>query len=139
LTFPNQWVTVSFVKLGVLRDHDFRQLFAADTISQIGSQVTILALPLVAVLALLNGVAEEIFFRGALFAVVPRRAPVLITTAIYVAATLATGNALLVFAAVLMGTVFAWARQRSGAVLEPMVIHLTWTLIMVLALPPILA
>jgi MFS family permease len=43
---------VSVVKLGVLRDHDFRQLFAADTISQIGSQVTILALPLVAVLAL---------------------------------------------------------------------------------------
>ncbi|NJC73625.1 MFS transporter [Planosporangium thailandense] len=40
------------MKLGLLREHDFRQLFVADTISQLGSQVSILALPLVAVLAL---------------------------------------------------------------------------------------
>ncbi len=39
-------------RLGLLREHDFRQLFFADTISQIGTQVTMLALPLVAVLAL---------------------------------------------------------------------------------------
>jgi MFS family permease len=39
-------------RLGLLRDHDFRQLFLADTISQIGTQVTLLALPLVAILAL---------------------------------------------------------------------------------------
>lgn len=40
------------VRLGLLRDHDFRQLFTADTISQVGTQVTLLALPLVAVLTL---------------------------------------------------------------------------------------
>jgi MFS family permease len=39
-------------RFGLLREHDFRQLFFADTISQVGSQVTMLALPLVAVLAL---------------------------------------------------------------------------------------
>jgi MFS family permease len=39
-------------RLGLLRDHDFRQLFFADTISQVGTQVTQLALPLVAILAL---------------------------------------------------------------------------------------
>jgi len=39
-------------RLGVLADFDFRQLFLADTVSQVGSQVTQLALPLVAVLAL---------------------------------------------------------------------------------------
>ncbi|HET6213112.1 MAG TPA: MFS transporter [Micromonosporaceae bacterium] len=39
-------------RLGLLRDHDFRQLFAADTISQVGSQVSQLALPLVAVITL---------------------------------------------------------------------------------------
>jgi MFS family permease len=39
-------------RLGLLREHDFRQLFLADTISQIGTQVTLLALPLVAILAL---------------------------------------------------------------------------------------
>jgi MFS family permease len=40
------------VRLGLLRDHDFRLLFTADTISQVGTQVTLLALPLVAVLTL---------------------------------------------------------------------------------------
>jgi MFS family permease len=35
-----------------LREFDFRQLFLADTVSQIGTQVSLLALPLVAVLAL---------------------------------------------------------------------------------------
>ncbi len=39
-------------RLGLLRDHDFRQLFVADTISQIGTQVTTIALPLVAILTL---------------------------------------------------------------------------------------
>ena len=39
-------------RLGVLVDFDFRQLFLADTVSQLGTQVTQLALPLVAVLAL---------------------------------------------------------------------------------------
>jgi MFS family permease len=39
-------------RLGLLREHDFRQLFVADTISQIGTQVTLLALPLVAIIAL---------------------------------------------------------------------------------------
>jgi MFS family permease len=37
---------------GLLREHDFRQLFLADTISQVGTQVTLLALPLVGILAL---------------------------------------------------------------------------------------
>ncbi|WP_344506587.1 MFS transporter [Dactylosporangium maewongense] len=37
---------------GLLGEHDFRQLFVADTISQLGSQISVLALPLVAVVAL---------------------------------------------------------------------------------------
>ncbi|GAA1570879.1 MFS transporter [Dactylosporangium maewongense] len=40
------------MRLGLLRDRDFRLLFTADTISQVGTQVTLLALPLVAVLTL---------------------------------------------------------------------------------------
>ncbi|WP_238008766.1 MFS transporter [Dactylosporangium sp. AC04546] len=40
------------MRAGLLRDHDFRQLFTADTISQVGTQVSVLALPLVAVLTL---------------------------------------------------------------------------------------
>ncbi len=38
--------------LGLLRDHDFRQLYVADTVSQLGTQVSMLALPLVAVRSL---------------------------------------------------------------------------------------
>ena len=38
--------------LGLLREFDFRQLFVADTVSQLGTQVSMLALPLVAVLVL---------------------------------------------------------------------------------------
>lgn len=39
-------------RMGLLRGHDFRHLFLATTVSQVGSQVTQLALPLVALLAL---------------------------------------------------------------------------------------
>ena len=39
-------------KFGLLREHDFRQLFVADTISQIGTQISQLAIPLVAVVTL---------------------------------------------------------------------------------------
>jgi MFS family permease len=40
------------MKLGLLRDHDFRQLFVADTFSQVGTQITLIALPLAAVVTL---------------------------------------------------------------------------------------
>ena len=39
-------------RFGLLREFDFRQLFFADTVSQLGSQVTLIALPLVAILVL---------------------------------------------------------------------------------------
>jgi membrane protease YdiL (CAAX protease family) len=55
----------------------------------------------------------------------------------YVIATLATGNPMLVFAAVILGTVCALERRATGGVLAPMLTHLVWGLIMVLALPPI--
>jgi MFS family permease len=47
------------VRFGLLREHDFRQLFIADTVSQFGTQISVLALPLVAVLAL-NASAFEV-------------------------------------------------------------------------------
>jgi MFS family permease len=46
-------------RLGLLADHDFRQLFAATTVSQFGNQVTFLALPLVA-LEILAATAWEV-------------------------------------------------------------------------------
>ena len=79
------------------------------------------SLPLLAVLTLLNGVTEEIFFRGALYAAIGARHPVLISTLVYALATVATGNPMLVFAAITLGLVLgpAAAGLRRGAGADP--------------------
>jgi len=93
--------------------------------------------PIVAV-TLLNGVAEEVFFRGALFAAIGRRHAVLVSTVIYAAATVATGNLMLVFAAFLLGLVLGLQRRASGGILAPILTHVTWSTTMVLALPALI-
>jgi hypothetical protein len=95
-------------------------------------------LPLVAVITLLNGAAEEIFFRGALFAAIGRRHPVAISTAVYALVTVATANPMLVFAAAVMGVLFGLQRRASGGILASTLTHLTWSTIMLFALPPII-
>ena len=93
------------------------------------------ALGLVLGLALTNAVAEEVFFRGALHAAVgDRRAPV-VATGIYVLVTVASLNAALVAAAAVMGTVFTLERLATRGILAPIVTHLTWSALMLLALP----
>ena len=90
-------------------------------------------------ITLVNGIAEECFFRGALFAAIGIWHPVLISTVIYALATIAGGNAVLVFAAALLGTVVALERRASGGILAPILTHITWSLTMLLVLPPIFA
>lgn len=87
---------------------------------------------------LLNGASEEVFFRGALFAAIGRKHPIPISVVIYSLVTIATGNPMLVFAALLMGTIFGFQRRASGGILAPMITHLVWSVIMLLALPPII-
>jgi len=87
---------------------------------------------------LLNGVAEEVFFRGALFAAIGRRHAVLISTVIYAAATVATGNLMLVFAAFLLGLVLGLQRRASGGILAPILTHITWSTTMLFALPALI-
>ncbi|CAN5686988.1 hypothetical protein BH24ACT5_BH24ACT5_28170 [soil metagenome] len=85
--------------------------------------------------AVVNGVAEELFFRGALMdAITPRRA-VAVSTLIYVAVTAAGGNVALTLGAAFMGVVWAVARQRTASLVTPIVIHLTWSVLMITALP----
>ncbi|GAA1027188.1 hypothetical protein GCM10009557_07610 [Virgisporangium ochraceum] len=93
--------------------------------------------PIVAV-TVLNGVAEEVFFRGALFAAIGRRHAVTISTVVYAAATLATGNLMLVFAAFLLGLVLGLQRRASGGVLAPILTHITWSTTMLFALPALI-
>lgn len=83
-----------------------------------------------------NGVAEEIFFRGALYTAVPWR-PIVVTTALNVAVVLASGNVMLAFAAAVLGVVVGLLRRATGGVLAPILTHLTWSTAMLLALPPL--
>ena len=94
---------------------------------------------IILVITLVNGIAEELFFRGALFAAIGVWHPVLISTALYALATIAGGNLVLVFAAALLGTVVALERRASGGILAPILTHITWSLSMLLLLPPIFA
>lgn len=95
------------------------------------------SLPLIVLVTLLNGVAEEVFFRGGLFAAIGRRHPVLISTVVYAAATFATGNPMLVFAALTLGVVLALQRRASGGILAPIITHITWSTMMLFLLPPL--
>ena len=92
---------------------------------------------LVVLITLVNGIAEELFYRGALYSALGRHHPVPISTILYVIATLASGNVMLGFAGLILGTVCALERRASGGVLAPMLTHFVWGLIMVLALPPL--
>ena len=86
---------------------------------------------------MINGVAEEMFFRGAALHRVGEYRPVIVSTVLYVIATAATtGNPMLGFAAIILGTVCALERRATGGVLAPMLTHFFWGLVMVLALPP---
>jgi membrane protease YdiL (CAAX protease family) len=96
------------------------------------------SIALVLVVAVANGVAEEIFFRGALFAAVGPRFPVLISTTIYALITVATGNPMLVFAAATLGAGLGLLRRASDTVVAPAITHVTWSTLLLLALPPLL-
>jgi membrane protease YdiL (CAAX protease family) len=92
------------------------------------------SLPLLVVITAVNGVAEELFFRGAAYAAITRH-PVLWTTVAYAVATLATGNLMLCFAAVLLGTLVGLERRATGGILAPILTHCTWSLTLLLVLP----
>ncbi|HJT95218.1 MAG TPA: CPBP family intramembrane glutamic endopeptidase [Mycobacterium sp.] len=94
-------------------------------------------LALVVFITVINGVAEELFFRGALYTALGRTYPAVVSTIIYIVTVLATRNPMLAFAAVILGAVCAYERRVTGGVLAPVLTHFFWGLIMVLALPPV--
>jgi len=95
-------------------------------------------LALVVFITVINGIAEELFFRGALYTALGKAYPAVVSTVIYVIATSATtGNPMLGVAAVVVGAVCAFERRSTGGVLAPMLTHFFWGLVMVLALPPV--
>jgi len=92
---------------------------------------------LVVFITVVNGVAEEMFFRGALYTALGRAYPVVISTLVYAVAVSVAGNPMLGFAGIILGYVCAYERRMTGGVLAPMLTHFFWGLVMVLALPPI--
>jgi uncharacterized protein len=87
---------------------------------------------------LINAVAEEVYFRGALYTALEKHYPAIVSTIIYTVAILvATRNPMLAFAALVLGSVCAFERRATGGVLAPILTHMVWGLIMVLVLPPV--
>ena len=63
--------------------------------------------------------AEEVFFRGALYAAVGADRPVVTSTAVYALATAATRNPALVLASVAMGAAVRAAAPGTGGIQAP--------------------
>ncbi|MEJ7833387.1 MAG: CPBP family intramembrane glutamic endopeptidase [Nocardioides sp.] len=108
--------------------------FLADQVTSILDFADQGSLPILFVITAINGVAEELFFRGAGYAAITRH-PVLWTTIAYGIATLATGNVMLSFAALLVGAVVGLERRASGGILAPILTHCSWSLSMLIVLP----
>ena len=92
---------------------------------------------LILAIALVGAIAEELFYRGALYTALGRHHPALLSTIVYVAITMASGNLMLGVAAMVLGTVCAGERRSTGGVLAPVMTHFVWSLVVVLALPPV--
>jgi membrane protease YdiL (CAAX protease family) len=110
-----------------------------DSVNDVLAHARFGAIVPILLITVLNGVAEELFFRGALFAAIGRRHAVPISTLVYAAATIATLNAMLVFAALLLGAVLGLQRRASGGVLAPILTHITWSAAMLFALPALIS
>ena len=83
-------------------------------------------------------IAEELFYRGALYTALGRHHPLLISTVDVRGRDAGQcRNPMLAFAAIILGTVCALERRATGGVLAPILTHFVWTLVVLLALPPL--
>jgi uncharacterized protein YbjT (DUF2867 family)/membrane protease YdiL (CAAX protease family) len=94
------------------------------------------SMPLIILTTSVNGLAEEMFFRGAFYTAAADR-PILISTAAYTVATAATRNPALTVAGGVMGLLFGMQRRASGGIQAPMLTHVTWAMLMLRFLPPL--
>jgi uncharacterized protein len=82
-----------------------------------------------------NAVAEELFFRGALWSLVEESGPIAKTTLAYAATMTATRNPALLLAGTATSVIFGLQRRASGGFLAPALAHLTWSQLMLRYLP----
>lgn len=106
-----------------------------DAVGAVISRADVGNVTLILGLALVNGLAEELFFRGALYSALARYRPALWSTVAYITVTAAAGNPVLVLAAAVMGTLFALERRSTRGILAPATTHLVWSALMIFFLP----
>ena len=113
--------------------------FLREPVDELLDHAQVGSLPLVAAITAVNGIAEELYFRGALYAAIGRRHAVLVTTVVYTLVTVPAGIPLLVLAAAILGLVVGLQRRVTGGILGPTITHLTWSLGMLFLLPLVLS
>lgn len=86
-------------------------------------------------LTVANGVAEEIFFRGAVQHALPPRLQLPGSVMVYALVTLATGNVMLAGASLVLGGIAGVQQRATGGVLAPALTHVTWSVLMLVFLP----
>lgn len=89
---------------------------------------------LLLVITVVNGIAEEMFFRGAVYEAAPRY-PIAVGAVTNAAVVAASGNLMLTLTAVVLAVVVGWLRRVTGGLLAPVLTHVTWSTIMLVALP----
>lgn len=112
--------------------------FLRESVNDVLDHARFGSLPVLALITLVNGIAEELFFRGAVYSAIGRRSPVLISTLLYALTTVVSANVMLVLAAAVLGTLVGLQRRVTGGVLGPIITHAVWSLSMLFLLPPLL-
>lgn len=111
----------------------------ADPADELLAHAEVGGVALVLLVTVVNGVGEEMFFRGALLDALPSRVALVGATAVYALTTVGSGVALLVLAAAFLGVATALLRRRTDGLVAPVTAHLTWSVGMLLLLPHVLA
>lgn len=107
--------------------------------------------PLIVAVTAFTALAEEVFFRGVLYDQIEERwpgparlpvvgvlgVPVLATTLLYGLVTVAAANLPLVLAGLVLSLVVGRQRAVTGGLLAPAITHVTWSVTLLLVLPPI--
>ena len=90
---------------------------------------------LAVIVAVVNGLGEELFFRGAVYSAFGAHKPLLAATLVYIAVIASAGNPILLLAGVIMGTLFALERRATRGILASSVTHVVWSLLVIAFLP----
>ncbi|MDV6000012.1 CPBP family intramembrane metalloprotease [Kocuria rhizophila] len=109
--------------------------FLGEPVHELLNHARVGSLFMVALTTAVNGVAEETYYRGALWRVLPRGRRILVTTIAYTAVTSLVGIPLLAFAAAALGAFVGYLRERTRSLVPPIVAHLVWSLTMLFVLP----